>query len=523
MSTVGVTANERMHLRVVGRTLRLSRAAAVTVAIMCALVGISVAGTWRLNAPAMDEGITLVYPELMLHGEVPFRDFQSSYGPATYLPLAATYAAFGQSVTVERAVGAGYRLAIVLGIVALMWPLGNGLALAGGSLATVAIMPSLAPEAPVAYGWFFALACLLWALWFGRAALVRMRTERRCSWSWLTSGVLTGVALSARPDLGSAGLLATAVLVYAGRRKALVPFVGGLLLGLAPLIWNIAAAGWSNVMLYGIAAREHQLPLSGYVFPAGIGYLVVLADVALLALLAALRERRRTGPSPINVGWLAIAILTLLMVPQTWQRPDSGHFAFVAPVAFGLLPWTMSRQGLSRAASRLVPLLAGVAVTVSAAASISHWPQSVINGDRRYPLAQPAPAMTRAIDWVDHNVPSGSRLFVGPSNLRWAFWTETELYYLLPQLKPSNFYLELGPGDDDHVFTTRLLTGLRHTDVLILEKLPLKLFRLIIWPKARPGSDKPNQEVRQEFRETFHDSLYSVWVSRRAGWAARLR
>jgi hypothetical protein len=244
----------------------------------------------------MDEGIVLEYPELILHGEVPFRDFQSSYGPGTYLPLAAAYRVLGPSVTVERAVGVAYRLAIVLALLALLWPLGAALALAGVSLATLAILPIGTPGPPVAYGWYFALACLLWGLWSARAATLDRR-PRVAAALWVASGLLAGAAASARPDLGVAAVLSSAVLVFGVGKIAKLAFAAGLAVGASPLLWNVLAAGWSPFWSYGVLARIHELPESGYPLPTGVGLLLALAAVAIVVVMAAIREHRRLGPT----------------------------------------------------------------------------------------------------------------------------------------------------------------------------------------------------------------------------------
>ena len=52
----------------------------------------------------MDEGTLLVYPQLVLDGRIPNKDFESFYGPGNLWILAGAYAAFGDTVVVERVV-----------------------------------------------------------------------------------------------------------------------------------------------------------------------------------------------------------------------------------------------------------------------------------------------------------------------------------------------------------------------------------------------------------------------------------
>ena len=66
-----------------------------------------------------DEGMLLVYPELILGGLLPHRDFLASYPPGNFFLLALCYQVFELSISVERVVGLSYRIALILGIVVL--------------------------------------------------------------------------------------------------------------------------------------------------------------------------------------------------------------------------------------------------------------------------------------------------------------------------------------------------------------------------------------------------------------------
>ena len=72
-----------------------------------------------------DEGIALVYPEMFLKGRLPYRDFETIYGPGNLLILSAAYSIFGTNIFVERAVGLFYRLLILLGIFGIAQRWGN--------------------------------------------------------------------------------------------------------------------------------------------------------------------------------------------------------------------------------------------------------------------------------------------------------------------------------------------------------------------------------------------------------------
>src|SRR3954470_19892832 len=76
----------------------------------------------------MDEGFLLVYPELILKGQLPYRDFETFYGPGNPYMLSAVYAVFGPNIFVERSVGLIYRLVIFGAIFGLAQRWGIGVA-----------------------------------------------------------------------------------------------------------------------------------------------------------------------------------------------------------------------------------------------------------------------------------------------------------------------------------------------------------------------------------------------------------
>src|SRR3989442_4533922 len=83
---------------------------------LCGLLSLLLWPTFHSAAMPMDEGMVLVYPEMFLKGSLPYRDFETIYGPGNVLILSAAYATFGTNIFVERAVGLIYRLLILLAI-----------------------------------------------------------------------------------------------------------------------------------------------------------------------------------------------------------------------------------------------------------------------------------------------------------------------------------------------------------------------------------------------------------------------
>src|SRR5438093_540834 len=69
----------------------------------------------RAPAPPMEEGILLVFPDRVLNGDVPHRDFLHLYGPGSLWVLAALFKAFGTRIEVERLVALA-GMAVVWGL-----------------------------------------------------------------------------------------------------------------------------------------------------------------------------------------------------------------------------------------------------------------------------------------------------------------------------------------------------------------------------------------------------------------------
>jgi hypothetical protein len=489
-------------------SVRARLAAAFLAVSLLLLVGI--AASWSNPGLGEDEGLLLEYPQLIVHGEVPFRDFQSSYGPGTYLPLAAAYEVLGPSVTVERSVGASYRLAIILAIAALLAPLGAAATLCGGSMAVFGI---LGAGPPTAFGWYGALACALWAIWLARSALERGPPgwNRR----WAGAGLLIGATASIRPDLGVAALLASVLLVAGGEKRGRWSFAAGFAVGLAPLGWNVAAAGASSFWVNYVEARLHQQPEAGFPLSSQPAMLLTLLAGAAIVLIAAIREWCRRGSGPMTRGWLALGVLSVLLLPQFLQRADPGHFAYVAPVILGLLPWAASSvRRLSPRIRVAIPtvfaLLVGVHVGV--AAFFVHG-YTLRHGDRSFVVYSPRERteLQGVIRYVDGHTSPGQGIFVGPRDLRTALWGETWLYYMLPALQPASFYLEFGPGDNTTSFTARISGELKHAKVLILETIPAQV-RRAVYPYARAGSGRPDAIVARYFRLGLQTGPYSVFL-----------
>src|SRR5215471_18027931 len=91
----------------------------IAIAIVVLVFAIPLRGLLRTQGPPMEEGFMLAFPEQVLKGAIPNRDFLHLYGPGSLWALAGVYKAFGVSLISERGFGLLQQLAIVFGIYAL--------------------------------------------------------------------------------------------------------------------------------------------------------------------------------------------------------------------------------------------------------------------------------------------------------------------------------------------------------------------------------------------------------------------
>ena len=516
-----------------------------------ALFALPLRGLLRLQGPPMEEGFMLVFPEQVLEGAVPNVDFLHLYGPGSLWGLAGAFQVFGTSLVVERLVGLAQIVGLVLGLFALARPWGRALATCVAVVALVVITP---PIGLTALAWNGALAFGIWAIW---AALEARRSPPRSARRWaLVSGVLAGLALLYRPDLVvavGAGLLVALWGVGSDRRRR---FLAGLALGLAPYLVHLARAGiepsFRGMVLDPVlllrGGRRLPIPpdpseLAGFLQLSGETYLfdwplptpttaqqltmwfflVFVANAVLLSVgwWRARADRMALGPRVL----LAVSCFSLGMLPQAVQRTDSTHFAWASTVALAFLPVALAealgrvapglRAGLRRALAGGFVLLLLLAVIptftyrryadISAQTFGKHRLSFPVTNDGRtfyYGRLDAATAMRELLPAVERIAPPGSRLFVGPGDLRRTPYSDAFLYYLLPELEPATYYIEMDPGvanRDD----SGLAEDLASADVVILSR---------IWDDWREpndsrevGSTEPVGVLEEQFRlvDTF--------------------
>ena len=486
------------------RTKRLAGLAVVAAAFVVPLRGaaLDVGG-------AMEEGFMLVFPERVLAGDVPNRDFLHLYGPGSLWVLAAAFAVFGVRIGVERTVGGVQLAGVVLAVRSWLRPWGEGMATAG---AVVSVLFAITPIGLVALAWMGALALLLGGLLLVVRALEG--GDRRLA---LIGGGLVGVALLYRPDVAAAVAASSLVLLPGLRRSGVWRMAtAGAVVGGAPMLVHLAMAGVrasiegmvidpvfrlrpgrrlpvppSSDRLDGFLQRVTELDVIAWPQPFTVPvqlrtwfFVVVLATVALVG--AALVARTRAdGARAQRLQVLAAVAVGIL--PQAVQRPDSTHLAWVSCFTLAVLPVALAELIPPPVPARLRGALGvGVVAALCALAfpaftlrpyaeltlqSLGRERNAVeVEHDGRTFLvgrSDIAEAVEEIAAVVDRETDPGDRLFVGPADLTRTPFVDSWLYHLFPELAPATYFIEMDPGVANAP-GSRLATDLASADVVLL-------------------------------------------------------
>lgn len=438
---------------------------------------------------AQDEGILLVYPQRVLAGDVPNRDFEHLYGPANLWLLAAVYSVAPDAVITERVVGLLYRAAIVLGVFVIARRFGDGAAFGAALISSLCLIA----RGMGAYAFTAGVALVLWSGYLNLLAAEAARWNS-VRFSRLTAlrvggGVLAGLAVLFRIDLAPVALAVLAAGVAAQRKRdGVLPCLAGLALGLAPMLAHVAIAGVS-------ASYEGMIEYPFLELPAGrrlpfppdetrIRMLLTLSAITMTVLLARagvdLARRRFTSTSQAA---LTGGVLAAGLAPQALQRIDIGHALWLSTIAVAFLP---AAVGIAVDAVRPIPrrarhmgMVAGVAIATGLTAIFLHGiaddrlrpSQDVVHAGRRVPMETYARAqdLGALLDRTDSTTEKGDRLVVVPAESRRTNYNDTFIYFLLPKLEPATYYLEMNPWSANGP-GSRLAEDIASADVVIASR-----------------------------------------------------
>lgn len=519
-----------------------------------AAILLPVRGLMRATGSSMEEGFMLLFPRLVQEGRTPNVDFLHLYGPGSLDVLAVWYWVFGDTLESQRVFGLLQHIGIITAIYALTRVWGRGVALIS---AIVAMFLVLTPIGLSALAWHGAIALALWAIVF--AVRGRSTTGAASRASWLTAGILAGVALTFRPDLVVALTVAGTWITW--RQGVWKRVVVGAALGLLPMWLHLINAGPVRAIEGMVIdpvfrlrpGRELPVPPSfdridgalqavaegvppWWGFPAlaaehqlFVWFFAVIA-VAVAVPLVAWWRRPRGDVSDETTVLMATGLFGLAIITQALQRPDSTHLAWVACVSWPLVvpivhdalkstvlsaadgpdgPSGADRTGLAVVGAGAV--MAVVLFVVAPFYTYRHYvlhtrvaigqlppPFLVERDERRFWFGDSfvAEASNAMIADLERLSQPGDRLVVGPADLRRTIYSDVAFYWMFPELEPATYYIEMDPGLAD-ADDSGLADDLLTADWVILTNFWTGWFE----PNASSdyGSDAPNQVIADHF------------------------
>jgi hypothetical protein len=512
----------------------------------------------------MEEGFMLVFPELVLEGQLANQDFLHLYGPGSLWVLAGVFKAFGTSLEAQRLVALLQQVGIVFGVFGLARYWGRTVALGCGLASLIIIVP---PIGLTALAWVGGVALgtlgLLTALESRRAPPDPDGDDRRGRRLALIAGLLFGAALLYRLDLVVAvGLGALVVLrgMDPARTRRLVL---GAAIGVSPYLIHLATAGPYTVfkgmvldpVIYLRGGRRLPIPpppghLDGFLQRAGaidqldwdlptlrtsaqltVWFFFLLGTVATLLLVGRWLTRRDPGAFTPRVV-LAVAFFSVGLLPQAIQRVDSAHFAWVSCVPVAFLPvavYEVLKAKAPRLSARRRSLVAGSSVLVFLFVVIPHFTWRTYTDfvvqtfgvhriayeiefdGRRFYYGRPdvADAARPLLEDAARISEPGDRLFVGPTDLTKTPYSDAYLYYLLDELDPATYFIEMDPGVANRD-GSRMADDLASADIVILSAVWLD------WSEPNDsrnvGSDEPVKVLEEQFCLVGeYDGLYELY------------
>ena len=456
------------------------------------------------KGPEMDEGAVLAYSARVLDGAVPHRDFLTFYGPGNLWLVAGSFEVFGSSIGTERAVGLLYRILIVLSLFVLARRISG---LRAAVLAGIVAASIMAHELIWAYATYGAIAFGLLGLALAVRGAGSSPATRRQTFLFLGAGTAGGVAVLMRLDFAPAVVVSVLPLLLFVPARSRMWYGVGLLATAVLYVPHLVIVGperVSRVVSDLIASGPgRRLPLPRLsMYPGSLLAASVLVT-ALLVLLGVVLWRRGprdlTGRVLLSTGLFSVGVL-----PWTLSRAEVFHIRPFALVPLSLLPAVALLLARSVGVSSRARTALGVVIVVVSLLGVLNARQHALHGFSELRGIQHAyrgfydddSGAGAVVARAGRLARTGDSLFVGPQDLRRTNYGPTYMYFLLPQLRPASYYMEMNPLTANRE-GSGLAGELRRADWLILTSA---------WDdwnepneSSKLGSSEPNDVVRSKF------------------------
>lgn len=454
---------------------------------------------WPFMVP-QDEGILLVYPDLILRGYVPYSDFTALYSPGGFYFIAGLFRVFGSSIFVERGAGVLYWFLLTAAIFLIGSRVGRATAVLA---ATTALAYGSQFLSPGAHPHFAAFAFMLLALFFSSGSVTAGAPLANKTHPML-SGFMAGCSGWFKQDIGFVAVIAALGGLNTLALDRLRAFFIGLAIPICGLIvfaLFVSPPSFIESLILD-PLRNAQRRVAPIEFNMD---LVVVAVCCIIQLFGAIVVRTPNIPEHLVRLSRGILTLTVTLYISLLRRLAPGDISFLGVIVVSLtivsmhitlLHLRVDRRKLAIAMTS--GFLAGIVPVGILHLSRSHrslppvsW---VSSGKRVVPWNGNDSSLPGLIADITTRASRGEKLFVGPRDLRFANHNDTFIYYLLPQLEPVTRYLEMNP-DCANRLDSSLAQDIQQADWLILNS------EYDPGPDSSwiPGPREPNNVVSTQF------------------------
>ncbi len=444
----------------------------------------------RLGIDDLDEGYFVEQGARVLHGQVPFRDFETLYTPGLAYVHAAVFALTGgPSLLAPRAIAVAARAALAFAMYTLARPhVRNRWWAAAPALVLLLGLD----DAPVRWephpGWLSALFAVL-AVW----CLTRPTGHR-----WLIfSGIAAAASYAFKQNTGV--FILAAILLWTTRGQFFVPPVSATR---TRLLWPLPLAAfiattlvWLVPLALAVRDMTRLAPLVGAVNQAS---LFSAPEPALLVPLAALLGGvwlvRRDSHPDLRLYLLTGVALFLTEFP----RMDSLHLMWSAPLLLVVGAVVLGRVAVPVAVASLITVATLVAPTWTSRIAFLTLPRTDVAGVQA--PEQTASAIAATVSDIQGLTAPGDPIFVYP--------TSPLLYVLADRPNPTRFD-HLNPGAANASQIEQVIADLERARI---STVVVSDFWQSVW--GPPGPNAPLEEwLAQHTREVARHGSYRVLVT----------
>ena len=490
-----------------------------------------------------DEGLIVDGAVRILHGQLPYRDFNTGYAPAEFYTVAAVFSAFGTKLLAARVWDTLWRLAILVMAIALAKAATPGqsirlLPLICIGMVTGSCGTRLYPMTNSATCGFVLIALV--ALW----CAVQHSNRRQLRWLFW-AGVATGGATLYRHDLGVclAGAILIAnwyqVIVERGHqliRSTLIFVTGmfGILVLPCLYFWvkiphEALAQSFIDFPRVNLAGRYVPLPGPGSILAWSVLYLP-------LAIMLAAIVGFRPASSTRRPTLLLLLVLSGAVLAQAAQRLDAPHSYPV--VIFSLLLLSLCIDEVPQRGRRLAQvLLFSGAVVCYAILPFFFWIFQITGANQTgsehtatvlyregeaadyVPRAGPirlADDQRQAVAFIRRRLAPGQSLYVGADRHGMAWYNDAIFYFLADRPSATRFDMFVPGITNSAPAQSEILENLRRqkTEYVVLFKVPAS--------QEANSSSVDNRVttlddgIREDYTQVAEFGRYSIW-HRKAG------